>query len=97
MNDDDFEWNDDKAVKNAAKHRGVTFDDAKKVFRDPFGIELLDDRENYGEERLVLIGMSNNRLLTVVYTERGGKIRIISAREAEKYEHDDYYRQNAIE
>jgi uncharacterized DUF497 family protein len=91
---DDFEWDGEKAASNYAKH-GVSFDEAIKTFRDPFGIEELDDRQDYGEERLIRIGMANNRLLTVVYTERGEKTRIISARGVTKYEQDEYYRQNA--
>ena len=42
MIDDEFEWDDDKAAANAEKH-GVTFEQARTVFRDPFAIELLDD------------------------------------------------------
>jgi uncharacterized protein len=45
---DDFEWDYQKAVTNYAKH-GVSFDEATLVFRDPFGIEKIDDREGYGE------------------------------------------------
>ena len=57
MIDDEFEWDDDKAAANAEKH-GVTFEQARSVFRDPFAIELLDDREDYSEDRYILIGMS---------------------------------------
>jgi uncharacterized protein len=48
MIDDEFEWDDEKTTSNAAKH-GVTFEQACSVFRDPFAIELLDDREDYNE------------------------------------------------
>jgi uncharacterized DUF497 family protein len=50
MVDDDFEWDDDKATANARKH-GVTFEEARGVFRDPLAIELIDDRAAYGEDR----------------------------------------------
>lgn len=93
-NADDFEWDEEKAASNYAKH-GVSFDAAIKVFRDPFAIEKSDDRQDYGEERLILTGMADSLLLTVVYTERGEKTRIISARRVTKHERDDYYRQNA--
>ena len=43
MIDKEFEWDDDKAASNAEKH-GVSFAAARSVFRDPFAIELLDDR-----------------------------------------------------
>jgi uncharacterized protein len=90
---DNFEWDIDKAIANQQKH-GVSFDEASMVFLDPFGIEKLDDRQNYDEDRFILIGMGKNRLLVVVYTERGKNIRIISAREAENYERKNYYSQN---
>jgi len=74
----------------------VSFDLAKTVFKDPFAIERLDDRENYGEERFVIIGMAaGDILLFVAYAERGERIRIISARRATQYEEDDYFQQNA--
>jgi uncharacterized protein len=44
---DAFEWDDAKAAENYARH-GVSFETATKAFKDPFGIERLDDRENYG-------------------------------------------------
>jgi uncharacterized protein len=48
-----FEWNRSKAKDNYAKH-GVSFEFAKEVFKDPFAVEFLDDREDYGEERFVV-------------------------------------------
>ncbi|MBW4475600.1 MAG: BrnT family toxin [Tolypothrix brevis GSE-NOS-MK-07-07A] len=95
MNDaDNFEWDDQKALVNYAKH-GVSFEEASEVFNDLFGIEKQDDREAYGEERFIRIGIAGNKLLMVVYTERGEKTRIISAREVTKNERNDYYRENA--
>ena len=67
---------------------------AKDVFKDPFAIEWLDDREDYGEDRYVIIGMANNRLLFVAYTMRGEAIRIISARGAEPHERRQYHEDN---
>jgi hypothetical protein len=91
----DFEWHDAKAAANLKAH-GVSFDLAKSVFRDPFAVERLDDRRDYGEERFLLIGMSEaNAVLFIAYTEREGRIRIISARRATQYEQDDYFRQNS--
>lgn len=57
MLDEEFEWDDDKAAANLRKH-GITFEEARGVFRDPLAIELIDDREAYGEDRFVLIGMT---------------------------------------
>jgi uncharacterized protein len=92
MNNDAFEWDEAKAAKNYAKH-GVTFEAARDVFKDPFAIEQIDDRKDYGEERFIIIGMVSGRLLTVVYTMRGESIRIISARGAEPYEQRQYHGQ----
>jgi uncharacterized DUF497 family protein len=69
--------------------------DAVKAFRDRFAVEWIDDREDYGEERINLLGMCEGVILHVTYTERGKLIWIISARRAVKHEQDDYYRENA--
>ncbi|MGO9007526.1 MAG: BrnT family toxin [Beijerinckiaceae bacterium] len=95
MDDDNFEWNVDKAARNARDH-GIAFQHAMKAIRDPFAIEWIDDRESYGEERINLLGMCDGVILYVTYTERGAMIRIISARRAEKNEQDHYYRENSI-
>lgn len=94
MIDDDFEWNAAKARKNYHDH-GVTFEMAKRAFSDPFAVALIDERENYGEERFNLLGMVEGQLLNVAYVERGDRIRLISARRATKKENDDYFTQNA--
>jgi uncharacterized DUF497 family protein len=90
----EFDWHDAKADANLQSH-GVSFDLAMTVFRDPFAVDRLDDREDYGEERFVIIGMAEgNVVLFVAYTEREERIRIISARRATQYEQDDYFRQS---
>jgi len=90
----EFEWHDAKAEANLQAH-GVSFDLAKTVFTDPFAVERLDDREDYGEARFVLIGMAEgNVLLFVAYTEREDRIRIISARRVTQNEQDDYFQQD---
>jgi uncharacterized DUF497 family protein len=93
MNDDVFEWDENKAAKNYATH-GVTLEMARDAFKDPFAVEWLDDRGTYGEDRWVIIGMVENRLLYVAYTMRGDAIRIISARGAEAYEKRRYHEEN---
>jgi len=67
--DDAFEWHHAKARSNYAKH-GVSFETAKRAFSDPFVVEVLDDTEDYGEERFLVIGMVEGRLLSVIYTPR---------------------------
>jgi uncharacterized protein len=91
----EFEWSKAKSKANFRRH-GVSFDLAKTVFSDPFAIERLDDREEYGEERFVIVGAAEGKaLLFVAYAEREERIRIISARRATQNEQDDYFRQNA--
>jgi uncharacterized DUF497 family protein len=94
MNDDEFEWDPAKARRNYNDH-GVTFDTARKAFADPFMVELLDEREDYGEDRWLLIGMAEGQLLSVIYTERERRFRLISARRATKDEQDHYVTQNS--
>jgi len=60
-----------------------------------FAIEWQDDRLNYGEERYVIIGMADDRLLTVVYTPRDNVIRLISARAATTIERRRYHEENS--
>jgi len=90
----EFEWDNAKAATNISKH-GVTFEQAVYAFRDPFGVEWVDESSDHAEERFILLGMSGGQILSVVYTERQGRIRIISARRATKHEKNEYYRQNA--
>ena len=94
MVDDEFEWDDRKAASNHALHR-VSFQIARHVFRDPLALDRLDGRENYGEERYVVLGVVSGRLLSVAYTLRGDRIRILSARGAEPYEHRLYHENDA--
>ena len=92
MRDERFDWSDAKARSNLRKH-GVSFEAARLVFDDPASVDDVDARENYGEDRFVT-GQTNGRLLTVAYTERDGRIRIISARKATRREQDGYFGQD---
>jgi hypothetical protein len=73
----------------------VHFEAAERAFNDPFALEWLDDRFDYGEDRYNLLGMVEGRLLFVAYTLRNDVIRIISARGAEPNERRRYYEDNA--
>ena len=85
-----FEWDERKAKQNIRKH-GVSFEEAATVFGDQFSITIYDPLHSENEDRFVILGMSSkNRLLVVVHTERGDKIRIISARKATKKERKQY-------
>lgn len=94
MDEDRFEWDAEKAAANLRSH-GVAFHKAIQAFRDPFAIEWIDEHDNYAEERVNLLGMCGGVILHVTYTERGDRIRIISARRAEKHEQDYYYSENS--
>lgn len=91
MHDDEFEWDEEKARSNLTKH-DVSFEDARLVFRDVFASERPDAVSGDREERYITTGQANGILLTVVYTERNERIRIISARKATKHEQRNYYR-----
>ncbi len=85
-----FEWDADKAKKNIKIH-GISFDEASTTFGDTLSLSIYDPLHSDEEDRLVLIGNSyKNRLVVVVHTERGNKIRIITARKATKKERKQY-------
>lgn len=94
MEDDDFEWDDAKAARNISVH-GVPFEVARLAFDDPFAVAREDRRELYGEDRYVLLGMVQGRLLAVAYSLRGARVRIISARLAEPRERRRYHEANS--
>jgi uncharacterized protein len=85
-----FEWNPDKANLNLKKH-GVSFIEASTVFNDPLSMTFPDPDHSYGEERYVIIGLSSaSRILVVPHTDRVDRVRIISAREANRNERRFY-------
>ena len=85
-----FEWDWKKEAANRRKHT-VGFANASTVFGDPLSITIPDPDHAAGEERFLIIGMSSERkLLVVVHTIRGARIRIISARLATQRERRNY-------
>jgi uncharacterized DUF497 family protein len=85
-----FEWDGAKAHSNERKH-GVTFDEAATVLGDPQSITIADPMHSAVEDRFVDVGYSDRgRLLIVSYTERSGRIRIISCRKATSIERAVY-------
>ena len=87
-----FEWDRDKAESNFAIH-GVRFQDVLSVFEDPH--RLLEDQEVSGEHRTLVIGRRQRRgrnMYTVIFTERGDRKRIISARKSFGSEKETYNR-----
>jgi uncharacterized protein len=89
-----FEWNPRKSAINLRKH-GVSFTEVGTVFGDELAITVPDPDHSDQEDRYITIGWSNlHRLLMVAHTDRGEKIRIISARELTKAEQKEYEEAN---
>jgi hypothetical protein len=85
-----FDWDPTKAAANLKKH-GVSFREATTVLADPLSITVPDPDHSHNEERYIDVGQSaRGRVLVVVYTERGTRIRIISARKATAAERRRY-------
>ena len=84
-----FEWDEEKNQSNIRKH-GFDFADAEQVFMHPM-IVGLDDRENYGEDRWIGIGLQKTTVVVIVFAERDNEaIRVISLRKALSYERSRY-------
>ena len=83
-------WDPRKAAANHKKHK-VSFEEALTVFGDSLGRIVDDPRHSEDEDRFVLLGQSERqRLLVVMFTERGETIRLISARKATRRERKNY-------
>ena len=84
----EFEWDPRKAAANLRKH-GIDFADAATVLYDELAITVPDDQAE--EDRFVTMGIDAlGRVLVVVYTWRGDRARLISARQATKRERRQY-------
>lgn len=88
-----FSWDARKSTQNL-RARGFDLEFATQIFDDPT-LERVDDRRDYGEPRVVALGVAQGIMLTVVYTDRveaGGEInrRIISARKSSRREREAY-------
>jgi len=89
-----FEWDPGKARRNRRKHR-VSFQEAASVFGDPLAMTYYDPDHSMTEERFITVGMSGaGRVLVVAHAERGGNIRLISARETTRRERKYYEEKN---
>jgi uncharacterized DUF497 family protein len=80
-----FEWDETKNISNLKKHSFELFEGAI-IFEDPARIEMVDDRFDYGETRNLTIGIGTDGLMSVCWTVRGEKRRLISVRRASKKE-----------
>lgn len=87
----EFEWDEDKNQSNLEKH-GIDFNDAVRIFEEKV---LVYPSPRNEEERFVVLGKWNQRLIAVVFTKRGNVIRIISARIARRKERKLYEQDRA--
>jgi len=78
------QWDQAKNRANAAKH-GLRFEDAEQVFSGPC-VTFEDDRFDYGEERLITLGVLAGRLVVIAHAPDDEGSRIISMRKANRYE-----------
>ena len=86
----DFEWDSNKAAANERKH-GISFEEAAEVFDDDLSSTVPDPDHSVGESRLVIFGRTRRgRPLVVAFADRGGRIRIISARLMTRRERQAY-------
>lgn len=84
-----FTWDEAKRRANIAKH-GLDFADAEKVFAGPM-VLFEDDRTDYGEQRMIGIGLLDYLVVLIVHVETDESVRIISMRKADNNETNLYY------
>lgn len=86
-----FEWDESKRQSNLDKH-GLDFVEVSQVF-EGVTTTVLDNRFGYSEDRFVTFGLLMGRVVAIAHTETDELIRIISAREATRYEEETYFRE----
>ena len=85
-----FVWDEEKRLANLSKH-GLDFADAEQVFNNPL-VLFEDSRAEYGEQRMIAMGMLQALIVVIVHVDANDIIRIISMRKATRNETDIYYR-----
>ncbi len=93
MNRLKFEWDKKKDKSNTNKH-GVSFEEAQTVFYDEYAIQFFDPEYSENEDRFILLGTSFKSKTLVVchcFREEETRVRIISARKADKDEQEVYW------
>ena len=84
-----YEWDEGKNQTNLAKH-GLDFADAEEVLTRPC-VTFVDDRFEYGEERLITVGLLAARVVVIAHAPRDeDRTRIISMRKANRREQKIY-------
>ena len=82
-----FEYDPRKSVANESKH-GINFEQAREIWDDPGAIKIEGNAQN--EKRDLAVGKIGDKFWTVVWTQRGENIRIISVRRARNKEIKSY-------
>lgn len=86
----EFEWNKGNADKNFKKH-GVENEEAEDIFLDELSKILYDEKHSIKEKRYLILGKTiTSKFLSVIFTVRKEKIRIISARMMNRKERELY-------
>jgi uncharacterized protein len=84
-----YEWDNVKNRTNARKH-GLDFADAEQALTGPC-VTFVDDRFEYGEERLVSLGLLSGHVVVIAHAPRAeDKTQIISMRKANRREQEIY-------
>ena len=86
-----FEWDEAKRRSNLTRH-GIDFADVSQLFEVP-AMSWADDRYDYGERRLLRVGLLHGEVVVVVYTGTDHVIRLISARKATRDEEIQYFKE----
>ena len=85
---DEFEWNEAKR-QQVLDERGIDFERAKEIWQGT--VLEVPSRKERNEQRFLGIGEIEGRVITVVFTWRGGRRRLITARRARRHEPEAYY------
>jgi uncharacterized DUF497 family protein len=86
----ELEWDESKRQKTL-EMRGLDFADTELIFNGDV-LDIEDARKDYGECRIITFGYLRNRMMTITWTQRGDKRRIISMRKAHEKEIEQYSR-----
>ena len=84
----EFEWDEAKR-RQTLEERGVDFLHAALIFEGPV-LTRTDNRRDYGEVRLISLGLVDGEAFVVVHTPREGRTRIITAWKGGEKDHDHY-------
>jgi len=88
----EIEFDPEKNVRNV-RERGISFDQVQKFDWDS-ALVWPDNRQDYGEERFIALGLIGERLRSLVFTVRGYAVRVISLRKANRREELGYEQEN---